>query len=176
MSAYYSEGLGKQATELEIAAQRPGMEERVRTEGRKILRRLIDPKDDRLLSYRRIVRSTNALDIATSLAMNLTYAVLSGMMGSPHLPYSLTDEEILEIVNLQSEQIRARLTEAIFVNVAYTYQEMSIDDLDAYATFLDSDVARPFYSSMHKALRSALLPRARAFGHDLMVQMGVRKA
>lgn len=175
LSAYYSEGLGKRATELEIAAQQPGMEELVETEGLEIFQRLTDSKDERLLSYQRIVQSTMGLEVGTALGMNVLYAMLSGMMGSPQLPYSLTDEEILEIVNRQSEQIRAQLTAAIFVNIAYTYREMSIDDVDAYATFLESDVAQTFYSSMLKAIQSALLPRARAFGHDLMVQMGVRK-
>ena len=175
LSAYYSEGLGKRATELEIAAQQPGMEELVETEGREILQRLTDSSDERLLSYQRIVQSTMGLEIAAALSMNVTYAMLSGMMGSPQLPYSLTDEQILEIVNRQNEQIRALLTEAIFVTVAYTYREMSIDEVDAYATFLESDVVQTFYPSMLEALQSALVPRARAFGHDLMVQMGVRK-
>lgn len=176
LSAYYSEGLGKRATELEIAAQQPGVEEIVETEGFEILQRLIDSEDERLSSYQRLAESMNAFEIGTALAMNITYAVLSGMMGSPQLPYSLTDEEILEIVNGQSEQIRAQLTEAIFVNFAYTYREMSIEELDAYVAFLETDTARTFYSSVNKALQSALLPRARAFGHDLMVLKGVRKS
>ena len=103
LSAYYSEGVGKRATELEIAAQQPGVEERVEMEGREILQRLIDSDDARLLSYRRIVQSMDALETNMVLAMNMNYAVLSGMMGSRQLPYSLTDEEILEIVNRQSE-------------------------------------------------------------------------
>lgn len=176
LSVYYSEGLGKRATELEVASQQPGMEEIVQTEGLKILQKLTESKDERLLSYQRIVQSTNAVEIGTTLAMNISYAMISGMMGSPQLPYSLTDEQILEIVGRQSEQIRAQVTEAIFVNFAYTYREMSIDDLAAYTIFLESDKAQTFYSRVREAFQETFLPRVRAFGHDLMVRMGVRKA
>ena len=103
LSAYHSAGVGKRATELEVAAQQSGMEEVVEMEGRELLQRLIDSNDERLLYYERIVESTDALEVSMTLAMNMNYAVLSGMMGSPRLPYSLTDEEILEIVYRQSE-------------------------------------------------------------------------
>lgn len=176
LSVYYSEGLGKRATELEVAAQQPGLEELVRTEGLEILQRLTESEDERLFAYQRIVQSTNAVEIGTTLAMNVTYAMISGMMGSPQLPYSLTDEQILEIVNQQSEQIRAQVTAGTFANFAYTYRDMSIDDLAAYATFLETDNAQTFYSKVMEAFQNALLPRVRAFGHDLMVRMGVRKA
>lgn len=176
LSVYYSEGLGKRATELEVAAQQPGVEGLVQTEGLEILQRLTESKDERLFAYQRIVQSMNALEIGTTLAMNLTYAMISGMMGSPQLPYSLTDEQILEIVGQQSEQIRAQVTGAVFASFAYTYREMSIDDLAAYATFLESHKAQTFYSRVGEAFQNTILPRARAFGHDLMVRMGVRKA
>jgi hypothetical protein len=168
--------LGKRATELEVAAQQPGVEGLVQTEGLEILQRLTESKDERLFAYQRMVQSTNALEIGTTLAMNITYAMISGMMGSAQLPYSLTDEQILELVTQQSERIRAQGTAAILANFAYTYQEMSIDDLAAYATFLESDMAQTFYSRMGEAFENALLPRVRSFGHDLMVWMGVRKA
>ncbi|MCZ6892551.1 MAG: hypothetical protein O7H40_00710 [Gammaproteobacteria bacterium] len=176
LSAYYSAGVGKRATELEVATQQPGMEEVVEIEGLEILRWLIDSNDERLLAYERMVTATDALELNLTLAMNMNYAVLSGMMGSPQLPYALTDEEILEIVSRQGEQMREYMIDAIFVIFAYTYREMSIEDVDAYATFLESDVSQAHFSSMNTALQNALVPRVRAFGHELMVMMGVRQA
>jgi hypothetical protein len=176
LSAYYSEGLGKRVTELEIAAQQPGLEGLVDTEGLEILQRLIDTEDERLLSYQRLVQATGTVEVVTAMAMNIEYAFFSGMMGSAQLPYSLSDEEILEIVNGQSEQIRAETAAAIFTDTAYMYRDMSIEDLDAFAAFLETDASQAFYSNWIKAFRAALLPRARAFGHDLMVLMGVRKS
>ena len=174
--AYYGTGVGKLATEMEIAAQQPGIAEQVMAAGTELLRQMTESGDRRLEMYRRIARSTQAVENGISLQMNMTYAVLSGMMNSPLLPYALSDEEILAIVNAQSTQVRADVAEAVFASFAYTYRDMSIDDLDSYAAFLDSPAARTFYLSTQRAIRDALLARARGFGHELMVLIGARKA
>jgi len=175
LTAFYSDGLGKRATELEVAAQQPGMDATVEAEGLALLQALAAEKDPRLDLYRRIVASTRTVENGTTLGMNMTYAMLSGMMGSPALPYQLTDEQILGIVNQQSGQIRAQVEAAAYTQMAYTYREMSLDELGAYADFIETGTAQLFYQRVEAALRTGLLSRAQGFGHDLMVLMGVRK-
>jgi hypothetical protein len=176
LTEFYRDGLGKRATELEKAAQQPGREAESEAEGLKILQGLIDAKDPRLNHYVQIVDALGAIDNAIALGLNVTYAIISVMVGSPTLPQALSDEQILAIVKSQEDGLRSRAADRIYTSVAYTYRDMSDADLAAYAAFFEREEARKFYRVINQASSEEMAARARAFGHAMMVRMGVRKA
>lgn len=175
VTEYLQTGVGRLATQMEVAAQKPGMSERVEREGTRIYRDLLDDGDERAEIYQRVAQSTRAVEFGVTFGMNMSYALISGMMGSPDLPFAMTDDQILALVNSMEPELREQVTAATFAELAFTYRDMEISDLRAYADFLETPAARSFYISQEQALRRFLLPRIQVFGHELMVLLGSRR-
>lgn len=171
--AFLDTPVGRRATELEVAAQKPGIGARVEAEGTRLFEEM--QGSERAEIYHRLAEATRSIEFGVTLGMNLSYAMMSGMMGSPSLPFALTDEQILAMVNQMEPELRDNVIRGTFAELAFTYRDMELDQLRAYADFLETPAARAFYTSQEQALRRFMLPRVQAFGQELMVLIGARR-
>ncbi len=174
--AFLLSELGRRVTKLEEQAQ--GIDiamETINSEGSKILSDLIRTNSKRLDAYTSLIDALGAIDSETAAAMNLNFAIQWGMSQSGKLPFSLSETELLALVAAQQDSIRAQIREQIYINFAYTYRDLSDEDLKAYIAFLTSKNGRSLYSSIQLATESVISGRATFFGRRLMDLQGVQE-
>ena len=109
------------------------------------------------------------------MAMNLGYAMVSGMASTGQLPGDPSDDRILGILNSQRGQIESQIFDRSVESAAYTYKDISHRDMQDYIEFLESDLGQKLYNVLNRALVDVLTTATRKFGHDLMIRSGVRE-
>lgn len=168
LEAFYSSPLGLEITAMEVAAQRAEMALQVKTEGADILRGLIAREDPRLEQLTQLIEALAAVETGLAMAESLNHAVLSGMSASGQMPYKLSSGQIDAMVAAQRGLMRGAIQEQLFVSMAYSYQTLSDDDLDAYIAFLQTDAGRAFYGRLLASTEAVIGARAHRFGARLM--------
>ena len=168
LEAFFASDLGRTVTEMENAAQAPGREIAMKTEGSRILGDLIASDDPRLGQLTQLIDGRAAVDTGRAMAVSLNRAVLTGMVASGQLHYSMSDDQIDALVEGQRGMMRGAIQEQLFVSLAYTYRDLPDGDLDRYIAFLTSDPGRQFYARILAATETIIGARAHDFGHRLM--------
>jgi hypothetical protein len=175
LEAYFSKGVGLRVTEAEKQAQsEPQGDERdvVRLIA---IEDLLENNPERLDQISQMIVSMDLVGSGSAMAMNIGYALISGMASTGQLPGDPSDERILGMLNAQRGQIEERIFDKSVESLAYTYREISDGDLDDYIAFLDSDLGQKLYNVLNSALVEVLTTATRKFGHDLMLRSGVRE-
>jgi hypothetical protein len=175
LAAYYSAGLGLRVTEMEKAAQ-AGMErpERV-AEGREIMARMVDDDPARVDVLKALEARFDAVESGTAMALNMSFAMVSGMVASGRLPAKMSDAELLALIQRTAPAVRASVTDQFYSAAALTYRDLPTAELRTYVDFLGTPPARAFYAAINSTLERVLEERMRAFGHEIMLLSGARK-
>lgn len=172
--AFYDSDFGRKISALEVAAQaRQARGERLE-EGAAIYATLAEKDPERLALYTRLIDGLQAVDVGEATALNVTYAMVSGMMGAAKQP--ATDDQIAAIVKNATPTLREAVEEACRSSTAYAYRDLSIEDLRRYVEFLETPEGRRYYAVGMNSLGKVVTSEALKFGHSLMVAMGQRKA
>jgi|GEM_PF-2871165 len=174
-TSFLTSDLGRRVTQLEMEAQKPGQSGRVDQEGAALLAALIASDDDRLEAYTRMIEALGAIDAGVASAMNLNYAIYAGMSQSGLLPYHLSEAELLELVASQRDMMRADIQDQMYMTFAFTYRDLSDQDLAQYMAFLTSKSGRAVYSAINLATDDVMGRRAHLFGARLMQLQGVQE-
>ena len=174
LASFYASPLGKQVTALEIQAAAPEAREAKKIEGAKILGDLptIDPA--RLELYRKMMDDIGAVDTGEAVAMNMSYAMLTEMLGSAGKP--LPDDQVMALLRKQTEGLRHNIDTDVMESAAFIYRDLPLADLKLYEAFLASPAGNHYYDQMQVALGAVMTDEARSFGHRFFVALGYRKA
>lgn len=175
MIQFFESDLGRKVTELEVAAQTGEGAARLQSEGSAILTDMIENDPARLQQYAAMVDALGIVEAQVTTAMNINFAIMTGMSASGKLPYEMSEEEILGNIAAQQDMFRADIQDNVFITFAYTYQDLSDAELAAYIDFLTSQNGRALYTNINRATEDVLSVRARAFGTRLMELQGVRE-
>ncbi|AMY01094.1 DUF2059 domain-containing protein [Mesorhizobium ciceri] len=174
LAAFFDSPLGRRVTALEIQASDPQAVGRKKIEGPKILGGLQAGDPARLALYRKIVDDTSAVDMAEAIALNMGYAMVSGMLAAAGQP--LSDQQIMVLVHKQAGNLREKAEKGIMEGNAFAYRDLSLDDLRLYAAFLASPAGSHYYDRMQTALGAVMTDEARSLGQRFFVALGYRKA
>jgi hypothetical protein len=174
LAAFFASPLGKRVTALEIRASDPQSAERKKTEGPRILAELQAGDPARLALYRKIIDDISAVDMAEAIALNMGYAMVSGMLAAAGQP--LSDEQIMALVHKQAANFREKAEKGIMEGSAFTYRDLSLEDLRLYEAFLASPAGSHYYDRMQTALGAVMADEARSLGQRFFVALGYRKA
>lgn len=174
LASFYASPLGKQVTALEIQDAAPEARETKKIEGAKILGDLptIDPA--RLELYRKMMDDIGAVDTGEAVALNMSYAMLTEMLGSAGKP--LPDDQVMALLRKQTEGLRRNIDTDVMESAAYIYRDLPLADLKLYEAFLASPAGNRYYDQMQVALGAVMTDEARSFGHRFFVALGYRKA
>ena len=167
--------LGVLVTEMEVEAQKPGMSGEVNEQGTEILTNLIASDPARLQKFKDMIEALGAIETEVASAMNLNFAIYSGMSQSGKLPYELNEAEILDLVASQQDAIRSHIQDQIYITFAYTYRDLSDDQLSRYIDFLTSEAGRALYAAINLTTEDVISQRAKRFGTRLMELQGVQE-
>ncbi|MER9230909.1 hypothetical protein NKI56_02175 [Mesorhizobium sp. M0622] len=174
LATFYASALGKRVTALEIQSSGSEGKESKRTDGKRILAELPSKDPVRLELYRKIMDDISAVDTGEAMALNIGYAMFSGVLGAAGKP--LPDDQIMALVHRQYAKVRQTIEKNVMESAAYTYRDLPLEDLKLYSTFLASSAGHHYYDQMLTALSAVMAVEARSFGHRLFVALGYRKA
>ena len=172
---FYSTPLGRKLVAMEVAASGSESQTKIETEGAALYADIKNKNPDRLNAFDRIEKAIRMEDMMSSMIMNMTYAMISGMAGTSMLPQQLTDDQIAALVNQQIQASRGLVRQFLNNFFAYTYRDATNEDLQGYADFAETEAGRAFNAALVRAMIDAMVQRSRAFGHGLMVLRGVRR-
>jgi regulator of RNase E activity RraB len=175
LEAYFSKGVGLRVTQAEKYAQSPENDAERAAETPAIIEDLLANNPERLDQIEQMIEAMDVVGSGTAMAMNLAYAMISGMASTGKLPGGMTDDQILMMLNARRDQIEAEVFNNTVLSAAFTYRDISNADMADYLDFLQSDLGRKLYSVMESAQVEVLTAASRKFGHDLMVLSGVRE-
>lgn len=173
--AFLNSDLGLRVTAMEVEAQNPDIADGVDMAGPVILKDLMADDPDRIAAYQRMMDAIGAVDAGVTGALNMNFAVLSGMSASGRMAYQLSDAEILTLLASQEATIRDRVAQSAMENAAFTYRDLSDADLDGYVAFLETAAGGRIYSLMNSATDDIMAERGRQFGARIVALEGTQE-
>ncbi|RMF35434.1 MAG: hypothetical protein D6754_13265 [Alphaproteobacteria bacterium] len=174
--AAFDTPFARRVTALEIAAQDPALGDLPDVEGARLFAEVVRGDAERLELFKALDRGLGAVEGGVATALNFSFALLSGMVASGKVPGNPTDGEIMARVQAQAPAMRVAVMTSVYTDLAYTYRELSNDELGRYIALLTRPETRRLYSVMNAATEAEIARAMRAIGHELMVQAGKRKA
>lgn len=166
--AFLASDVGRTVTKMEIEAQDPSIADGVDLAGAQIAADLKQKAPERIAAYQNMLDAIDAVESGVTTALNMNFAVLSGMAASGRMSYQMSEAEILALIAAQEDMIREQVRTSAMENAAFTYRDLTDDDLEAYVGFLASDVGRKLYSVMNSAADDIMAERGRAFGKRML--------
>lgn len=165
---FLASDLGRTVTKMEIEAQDPSIADGVDMAGEQIAADLKETAPDRIAAYQNMLDAIDAVENGVTTALNMNFAVLSGMAASGRMSYQLSEGEILSLIAAQEDMIREQIRKSAMETAAFTYRDLSDKDLAAYVDFLTSVEGRKLYSVMNSMADDIMSERGRAFGKRML--------
>ena len=175
ITAFLSQGAGLRITEAEKFAQDPANEDLRAAQIDEAVSDLITNRPERMDQIGRMIVAMDMVNSGTALAMNLSYAMMSGMASSGKMPGDFSEDRILGMLESQREMMEQQIIRSTIEEAAFTYRDISDADMDAYIAFLESDLGQKLYNILNAALVDVLTNASRKFGRELIEQSGVRE-
>lgn len=167
IEAFLDSDLGKQLTEAEIAAASPETYVHVEKNARELMADL-GQNSHRLALFKSLDRATGSTELGTSVAIGgilaMNYALLAQTPPAPGKP---SFEEVREHVEQSRFQITAQIAEMSLVGAAYTYRNVSEDDLQRYLDFANSPSGQAYFQKVGKSFGDVMIDCAGDVGGHL---------
>lgn len=165
LAEFYNSPVGRKAVAAEIAAARGNSPSRL-AEGLRLHNQVSAREPARLALYRRIVRAVRMEAIVAEFSDAVVDSMIAGMGAAIDDP-ALRRQFLSTLRQFRAAQ-RTQLGTALNAGVAYAYRRLTIEDLRAYAEFLESPPARRYYGVVVPAVRSVMASESRALGQALI--------
>ncbi len=168
MRAFFEEGPGARAVELEIAARRalldPGVEEAADQQ----LEEMLATESPRLLAIEEFAEAGDLIEANVLGGLNANLAFYRGMIDGGGLPGEMGEGQLLADVWSQEDAIRTETRDWLYAYLALAYDPMSDDELQAYTDFSEGAAG--------KALNRALFAGFDAVFAQVSYELGLGAA
>lgn len=165
LAEFYASPVGRRITSAEISAARTSLSPATAKSAIGAWQRLNTTDPARASLYRRLLRSTHAEQRASLIALSSVNAMFDGMSRAINDP---TFNRVMRPLAAQYRtELRTQLPLILGAGTTYAYKSLSMDDLRAYAAFVETGPARRYYSAATSALGPVLATEARRFGEKL---------
>jgi hypothetical protein len=127
------------------------------------------PHQERLALVRKLDEATSTTEFNIEIRISSFRELAKAI--NPLLPpeKQFQEGQLEQLVNTMRAQLYVPMNNEVLVNMLYTYQSATDNELRAYLTFLESDTGRWFTKVANNGLMSAMTTAAEKFGN------GVRK-
>jgi hypothetical protein len=161
--AHYNSPLGRKITELEVKASRAEAAAEIEAYAQKLM---ANPSEhaNRLALYQEIDKAVGGTNLAVDLAMTMQVAIQVGMISAMTGPKDLNIPAMRAAAEKTRFQLTQQMASAILASLAYTYRDLSIKELTAYLTFLNSSAGKKFNADAAKLLNQTLAAQTEDLG------------
>jgi hypothetical protein len=173
VSAFYTTSLGQRIKAAEVAASTA--EAQLEIDARRAeLRAELEREPERLRIFQSIDDLLHTSEISTTTAVSIARTLWTSILESQS--QGLAPEALAALdqaVEAIYPQMLADTREYIIASSAWTYRNLSLEEIRTYADFLQTDEARAAYAALQAGLGEAMEKRGREIGRafaDLLKQ------
>ncbi len=123
-----------------------------------------------------MIEQIGGVETSLTIAMSSAFAMLKGMQADGAIPLQLPDEQLFELLKKGEPEMRKQMGAHLALTLAYTYRDVSDENLATYIAFLNSDEGKAMNKTTLSALKAVLNESMGQFGSKLMTLMGHEKS
>ncbi|MFV0367715.1 MAG: DUF2059 domain-containing protein [Hyphomicrobiaceae bacterium] len=168
---FYQSDLGKRLVAAEVAAGTEARQQEMANLAPSLMEGLAkDPTRNQELE--RIATVTNLSETMTSLALNISRAILIGIATADTSDRRMTLDDIAQVMTQQRPTIAKQMEAMTILSLAYAYKDLAIADLKEYGVFLATPSGRKFTAVSIENLDAVLSSASLTFGKLLAAELG----
>ena len=162
---WLSSPLGIKITKLEEEAISPEAEQEKVMSLNKLL---TDPAaPNRLKLLQRFETATQSTDVTTDLLLNLQIAIIYAASSAMAVHNPPSFEKITEMVYKNRPQVKEMVSQNAISNFLYTYQGLSLRELEQYIAFVESNLGLKYYEVVMTALSESMISASKKLGESI---------
>ena len=170
---FYETSLGKKLIKNELATRRALKNEDGKAQAKKILNQLKYFKPNRLSVYKKIIEENNYIEDNISSSMNSNLAFYQGYsLSLPSDKQGLLEAEIISKIWTNESETRKRMTEWVMGFTAYTYNDLSQNELNIFLEFSKSKPSKHLNNSINHILDKAFENQSYKLGQAFAILSG----
>ena len=166
VAAFYQSPLGQRIVGSETTAATPAGQQQMMSEAEDIMELLLK-SPLRQAALDRIIRSARLDEMSINMAVNVSRAMLIGLTTTGTGATRMTLEDIVIALDEQRPQIAAETAVMTKLSLAFAYRDLPMEDLVAYAEFLETQAGSKHADAVMKGLDAVLSEAALSFGNAL---------
>ena len=147
-ATFYASPLGQKLVELENASHLVEDDDAKQADGEALLAASRASGDGRVAMLARLNAAVDGADQSLRAAQEITVRFLMAASHAGILDRRLDEAELRAILQAQEGEMRAEIQSGGLANAAYTYQDLSMDELRAYAEALEHPKMQQVYELM----------------------------
>jgi len=165
-AAFYGSGLGQRLVAVENESHVTDDDVRY-AEGQEIVDRLGEENPGRLEDYAAMMDAIGGVEssLRAVLEVQLRYLLAAMAAGSVDIDYS--EAELRAILEEQAPEIRNNIAVFSMLGAAYTYRDLSDDDISAYRAALEDEAMRQVYEILNAIQFQVMAERYEALAEAL---------
>lgn len=175
ISQFLRTPLGERINETELYASSTVNKDIVESVGGDIFSILPEEDPERLHLYERMINDLGFQEHGEALALNMGYAMLVGVFASGKGPVTIPHDQIKFLLEAGRSEMSREIEKKIMVNTAFAYRDISLQEMEIYLTFLQTEAAEKFYEILFFSFNKILSERAQKFGERLTELRNSRK-
>ncbi|MCB1357066.1 MAG: hypothetical protein KDK53_11415 [Maritimibacter sp.] len=145
---FYASDLGQRLVAVENASHMAPSEER-RTEGEAIVRDLARSNPDRLADYQAMMDSIGGVDASVRSIVEVQIRYLLAAMAAGTVDFEFSEAELRAIMAEQEPAMKTEIARNSIIGAAYTYRDMSDEDMRAYREALEDPMMQQVYEALN---------------------------
>lgn len=146
--AFYASDLGKRLVEVENASHQTPFDVR-RAEGEAIVAELAETNPGRLEDFQAMMDAIGGVDASVRAVLEVQIRYLLAAMAAGTVDFEFSEEELRAIMAEQEPMMKAEIARGSIVGAAYTYRDVSDEDIRAYRAALEEPMMRQVYEALN---------------------------
>jgi hypothetical protein len=156
--------LGKRVIELEKAVASPQAQQVIIRNASKLRNGLSDRRTD---LFKRLITASGGVDAQLTVA-TATFKGMAHGMKAAGLATMASDKQVNAVLEQFNAEQRKMISRYLRPQLAYTYQNLSDEELEAYVHALETDAGRAVYEAAFGSIDAALQTSGFVFGAKLI--------
>ncbi|MEM6586881.1 MAG: DUF2059 domain-containing protein [Pseudomonadota bacterium] len=145
---FYASDLGQRLVEVENASHATEDRDVKRSEGQRLLKK-IDASSERMTALLRLMDAVDTSDQSVRAVQEVMVRFLMAASHTGALGYTIDEDTLRELMRSDEAAMTADMEEGGRANAAYTYRDISDQDLAAYADALEHPLMQEVYELMN---------------------------
>ncbi len=147
-AGFYASDLGQRLVAVENASHLTDAETR-REAGEAIVAKLMETNPERLEDYQAMMDAIGGVDASLRALTEVQIRYLMAAMAAGTMDFGLSEAELRALIAAQAEEMRAEMLRNSIVGAAWTYRDISDDDIRAYREALEQPLMRQVYEALN---------------------------
>ncbi|WP_170330424.1 DUF2059 domain-containing protein [Ruegeria arenilitoris] len=146
---FYASDLGQRLVEAENASHMVEDDDAKQLEGQEIISDLVRSGSDRVEGLKRMNRAIDSSDTSLRALQEIQLRFLLAASASGVIDLQFSGDELREVLRRNEAQMRQSIQLSALAGAAYTYQDFSDTDIDAYADALEQPLMQEVYELLN---------------------------